>query len=78
MAEELSMVASTLMRRAPRRVAGRMPPGCRTISVFVPLAIYHRVHAQASLSGMDMPDYLYCLLMEAKPLNKPSALAIQP
>jgi len=58
--------------RAPRRIDGRIPPGCKSITVIVPDKIYYHVQTQASLSCMDPPDYLYHFLQEAIPLPAPS------
>lgn len=58
--------------RAPRRINGKVPPGCKTIQVIVPDKIYYHVQTQASLSCMDPPDYLYHFLQEAFPLAAPS------
>jgi len=67
MAGELSLVGTTSTVRAPRRIAGRMPPGCRTIQVFVPESVHFDLQAQAGLSRMDVPDYVYWLLTRATP-----------
>lgn len=61
--------------RAPRRVNGRLPAGCRTIQVIVPEEVHFHVQAQASLSHMDIPDYVYCVLRDARPFEVPSTAA---
>ncbi len=58
--------------RAPRRIDGMTPKGCKSISVIVEDKIYYHVQTQASLSCLDMPDYLYNLLREAVPLSATS------
>jgi hypothetical protein len=72
MQEKHSPPRTPVASRAPRRVNGRLPPGCKTIQVIVPESLFYHVQAQASLSCMDPPDYLYHFLQEAFPLPAPS------
>ena len=58
--------------RAPRRVDGLIPTGCKSITVIVPDHIYYHIQTQASLSCMAMPDYLFNFLREAIPLRDSS------
>ncbi len=55
--------------RAPRRINGLIPTGCKSITVIVPDNIYYHIQTQASLSCMAMPDYLFNSLREAIPLR---------
>jgi hypothetical protein len=59
--------------RAPRRVKGRMPSGCRTVQVFVPESVHFDLQAQAGLLRMNIPDYVYWLLTRARPGDIPSS-----
>ncbi len=69
MAESSSQSLTPKASRAPRRIDGRIPPGCKSITVIVPYKIYYHVQTQASLSCLDPPDYLYNFLQEAVPLQ---------
>jgi hypothetical protein len=72
MSENIDALPSRLATRAPRRVNGRMPSGCRTIQVFVPEEVHFHLQALAGLSRMDVPDYVFWLLTEAKPRERTS------
>lgn len=73
MAGTLNQPTTPSASRAPRRINGKVPPGCKTIQVIVPDKLYYHVQTQASLSCMDPPDYLYHFLQEAFPLPAPSS-----
>jgi hypothetical protein len=76
MSENIDALPSRLATRAPRRVNGRLPSGCRTIQLIVPESVHFHVQAQASLSRMDLMDYVYCLLTDARPLDPSSSAKI--
>lgn len=68
----LNQPQSPVATRAPRRINGKVPPGCKTLQPIVPDWLYYNIHAQASLNCMDPSDYLYQFLTEAFPLPTPS------
>lgn len=72
MTTNTQMIERSEPRRAPRRINGRVPPGCRTLQVIVPETLYYHVQAQASISRLDMADYLVRFLEEAFPVNATS------
>ena len=69
MATQSNDVTIPRTSRAPRRANGRIPSGCKSISVIVPDKLYYHVQTQASLSCMSMPDYLFHFLQQAHSLS---------
>jgi hypothetical protein len=72
MTKTLDPPKSPTATRAPRKVNGKVPPGCKTLQAIIPDWLYYRIHAQASLNCMDWSDYLYQVLQEQFTLSTPS------
>jgi hypothetical protein len=61
--------------RAPRRIDGMKPPGCKSISVILPDKLYYRLQTQASLNHLSLPDYLFNFFRKTHPLLSDHSLA---
>jgi hypothetical protein len=70
--------STTKNSRAPRRIDGMIPPGCKSISVIVPNELYYRLQTQASRSHMSLPDYLFNFFQKTHPLSTDKSLSEQP
>jgi hypothetical protein len=64
--------------RAPRRIDGVNPPGCKSISVIVPDKLYYRLQTQASLNHLSLPDYLFNFFQKTHPLSTDNSLSELP
>lgn len=61
--------------RAPRRIDGMKPPGCKSISVILPDKLYYRLQTQASLNHLSLPDYLFNFFQKTHPLSTDTSLS---
>jgi hypothetical protein len=78
MATKLNDQSTPKTSRAPRRIDGMIPPGCKSISVIVPDELYHRLQTQASRSHMSLPDYLFNFFQKTHPLSTDNSLSELP
>lgn len=75
MAEKSNDQSTTKNSRAPRRIDGMKPPGCKSISVILPDKLYYRLQTQASLNHLSLPDYLFNFFQKTHPLLSDHSLA---
>lgn len=68
--EQKEALSGTLPRK---RAKERRHPGHRYVHVLVPDRTYNHVKVQASLSGMELPEYVAKFLQEAWPYPGPSS-----